>query len=150
MRKVIGINDGRKPRVPAFFCIKSLDIMKLVWFLVDTGSTRSILNESEALLMGIDPTTLPYSKEGSIGFGGEFKHRMINRPVEVIFKTSDNDFYKIPQSEFRVLSPEHEDPEKRRMLVKLTPCVLGMDILSKFEIHILRKSVELIPFEPTH
>jgi len=130
LKKVIGINDGVKPRVPAFFCIKSLDIMKLVWFLLDTGAIFSILNESEALLMGIDPSTLQYAKVESIGFGGEFKHRIINRPVELIFKTSDNDFYKIPQSGFRVVSPEHEDPEKRKMLVELTPCVLGMDILS--------------------
>jgi len=148
LRKVLGINDGRKPRVPAFFCIKSLDIMKLVWFLLDTGSIFSILNESEALLMGIEPTTLPYAKVESIGFGGTFKHRMINRSVELIFKTSENDFYKIPQSGFRVCSPEDKDPEKRKRMVELTPCVVGMDVLSKFEIHIYKKKIELIPFEP--
>jgi len=36
----------------------------------------------------------------------------------------------------------YRDPEKRKMLVELTPCVLGMDILSKFEIYIYRNRID--------
>ncbi len=146
-RKILGINDGRRPRIPVFFVVETLQANKLVWFLVDTGSCFSALNESEALLMGLDLAVLPYVKGESIGFGGYFKPRTINRPVKLIFQTADNGQYSLQQSGFRIISPEHTDEETRRKIVELTPCVLGMDILNKFEIHIYSKRIELIPYE---
>jgi hypothetical protein len=147
LKAVIGINDGRVPKVPAFVLIKNLGVNRLVWFLVDTGSTYSAICESDALLAGIDPTTLPYEKGEAVGFGGKFRCRSINHPVELIFKTSDSSQFTIHRSGFKLIPAEHKDEAIRRKLLEVTPSVLGMDVLNTFEIHILRKKVELSPYE---
>jgi len=111
---------------------------------VDTGSGFSALSEKDAILMGIDCSTLPLSKREAIGFGGFFRSRLLNTEVQLIFPATDNEEYRISQSGFLVICPPQDAP-KREELVALTPSVLGMDILSKFDIYIYQKRVELIP-----
>jgi len=98
-----------------------------------------------ASLIGIDVTMLPDLKGESYGFGGRTRCKIINRLVELVFKTLEGTYYTIPWSSgFKVVLAQDEKEEIRRKLLEITPSVLGMDILSKFEIHMGRKSLELI------
>jgi len=147
LQEIIGINDGRVLRIPAFFSVKPLQVNGLVWFHMDTGSTHSAISESAATILGLDIVTLPYDKSGAVGFGGKFRYKIVNRPVEIVFNTSDKESYRVSQSGFKVVPAEHEDEAIRKELLARTPSVLGMDILNKFQIHITRKKVVFVPYD---
>ena len=116
----------------------------MIDFLVDTGAIFSAITEKEATLMGIDCSLLLESKGKAIGFGGLFKTKIINRLVTLTFK-SNNKEHKIKYSSgFRVICvPPNVTSEEREKLLRYTPSVLGMDILTKFKIHINKNKVEL-------
>jgi len=116
----------------------------MIKFLVDTGALGSSISEKEATLMGIDIDSLPYFKGESVGFGGSFKPKIINRPVTLTFE-SGKDSKKIRyDSGFKVtVVPPNTDPEERKKLLQYMPSVLGMDILYKFRTCIDERTVEL-------
>jgi len=112
--------------------------------LVDTGSVFSAITEKEATLMGIECAILPEAKGDAIGFGGFFKNRMINRSVFLIFD-SGKEKYKINfSSGLKVICvPSDLDQEDRERYFRLTPCVLGMDVLRYFETRVSKDRIEL-------
>jgi hypothetical protein len=115
----------------------------MVSFLVDSGAKASAITEKEATIMGIDYSSLPYTKSDAIGFGGKFKNRTINREVILTFK-SNQDEHKIKLGSFRInCLPPNLSREDREELIRLTPNVLGMDILRIFRIYIDANRVEL-------
>lgn len=117
----------------------------MVDFLVDTGSSSSAITEKEAILMGLDCSSLPESKRDSIGFGGTFKPKIINRLVTLTFKSSEKQEYKINfSSGFMVTcTPPNIKQEEREILIRCTPSVLGMNILTKFETYVNKRRVKL-------
>jgi hypothetical protein len=140
-----GINVCGQPIIPVLFEVPAYGVSKIVRFLVDTGSKVSLITEMEATLAGIDCGTLPFAKDISIGFGGLFKHKTLNYLVTLTF-SSNNDELKINHnSGFSVICPpENLEPKNREIMLRHTPCVLGMDILSKFEVYLSKRRVELI------
>lgn len=139
-----GIVTGIRPRVQAAISIKSLGLTsKPIWFVVDTGSSFSAVSEADATLIGIDCSSLPLAKKRAIGFGGFFKPRMVDKQVELIF-IADGKEYRVPRSGFVVICPpDNIDAKTKQEITELTPSVLGMDVLSKFDIHVYKKRVEL-------
>lgn len=135
---------GRGPRVQALFSTRSAGISRLLWFTLDSGSSFSAISEAEAILAGIDCSDLPFAKLETVGFGGFFKPRIINREVELTFATDQGE-HKITRSGFMVVCPPSDiNEETRKRLIELTPSVLGMDILGKFDVHIYdKKRVEV-------
>jgi hypothetical protein len=116
----------------------------MVSFLVDSGSKFSAITEKEATIMRIDISSLPYTKEESVGFGGFFKNRNINREVILTFK-SNQDEYRIKFGSFRVnCIPPDLTREERERLIQVTPNVLGMDILRLFKTYLDINHVELV------
>lgn len=116
----------------------------MVIFLIDTGSSYSALSEKDAILLGIDCSSLNYAKGESISFAGTFKTKMINMLVVLTFRTGVNELRQNYSSGFRVICiPTDISPEQREKMLRYTPSVLGMDILSKFEIVVNKKRVEL-------
>jgi hypothetical protein len=95
--------------------------------------------------MKIDCSLLQESKSKAVGFGGTFKTRLINHPVNLTFE-SGNDRLRINYGNgFRVnCLPADAKVEDRELMLRHTPSVLGMDVLSKFEVRIDKKKVELI------
>jgi len=112
--------------------------------MVDTGSLFSAITEREAALMGLDCSRLPESKIPAIGFGGKFKTKMINRLVILTFRQDKNE-HRIRYSRgFRVIcTPPGIKEEDKEELLRLTPNVLGMDILTRFETRVRKPKVEL-------
>jgi hypothetical protein len=131
--------------IPVLFDCRSLKISEIVNFLVDTGSLSSALSEKQATLMKIDCSILPESKGNAIGFGGTFKTKMINSPVNLIFESGDDKFKINYNSGFRVnIIPKDAKEKDKELMLRHTPSVLGMDVLSKFEVRIDKKKVELV------
>ena len=120
-----------------------MKIGKLVNFLVDTGANYSGITEKEATIMGMDCSILPdHSKEG-IRFGGTFKNKMINREVILTFQ-SKQDEHKIKCSKFIVIHiPPDITGETREKMLRYTPNILGMDILTKFKVCVDKNQVEI-------
>ncbi|TET18807.1 hypothetical protein E3J74_09400 [Candidatus Bathyarchaeota archaeon] len=134
---------NRQPKISVLFEVKAYKISKIVDFLVDTGARYSAITEKEATIMGIDSSLLPYSKREAVGFGGLFRNKLINKRVTLTFK-SNKDEYKIPCSSFTIVCiPPNTTSEDREKMLRYTPNVLGMDILSKFKTCVDKNQVEL-------
>ena len=113
-------------------------------FVIDTGATYSALSEHDALLLGIDVLTLPKEKGIGIGFGGVFTPRLLNKEVGLTFYDTQGDRYRLKKSDLHVITaPEDADEDTRRQVVARTPSVLGYDILSRFELYMNKRMVEL-------
>jgi hypothetical protein len=87
---------------------------------------------------------LPEFRTESIGFGGTFKHKVINRPVHLTFGSDNNRYTVNFASGFRVTCiPLDVSPEEREKMLRYTPSILGMDILSRFKLYLDKKKLEL-------
>jgi hypothetical protein len=134
----------KRPLMPVLFEVPFFHCGKTIYFLVDTGSSYSAITEKETTLLGIDYSMLPDYGKDCIGFGGTFKNKIINRPVYLTFGSGTN-LYKITfASGFQIVCiPEDMGVEEREKLLRYTPSVIGMDILSHFKLYIDKKKVEL-------
>lgn len=136
---------NKQPIIPVFFEVPSYRKSRIVNFVIDTGARFSALSEKDATLMGIDCHSLPYAKGESIGFGGTFKTKMINRLVILTFGSGDDEYKIRYSSGFRVTCIPLDTPqEEREKLLRFTPSVLGMDILPRFETRLDKRNVVLI------
>lgn len=117
--------------------------------MIDTGAGYSAISEKEASLMNLNCENLPYYERDCFGFGGKFKNKLINRPVNLTFSVSypEPTQYKITiGSGFQVVCiPKHLSPDEKEKIVRYTPCVIGMDILKQFKLVLdaSRNKVEL-------
>lgn len=83
----------------------------------------------------MDLDLLPEAKKGAIGFGGTFKNKMINCPVILTFRYSTDEHKITYGSGFQIICiPPDAQKEEREKMLRYTPSVLGMDILSKFKV----------------
>jgi hypothetical protein len=131
--------------IPVLFECHSLGISEIVNFLVDTGSIFSAISEKQAVLLEIDFSLLPEAKGKAIGFGGTFKTKIINHPIKLIFESGNDKFKVNYDSGFRVnYIPMEVKGEDKELMLRHTPSVLGMDVLSKFIVRIDKKKVELV------
>ena len=135
---------GKRPLIQVLFEIPSDRLSKIVYFMIDSGSLFSALSEKEATLMGLDCSALPFSKGEAIGFGGHFKTKMINKLVVLTFRDNGNESKIRYSSGFKVVCiPSDLPEEEREEMLRQTPSVLGMDILTKFSVYMDKRKVEL-------
>jgi hypothetical protein len=124
--------------VPFFHCSRVIN------FLIDTGSSYSAITEKEADLLGLEIALLPDAKKGAIGFGGRFRNKIINHPVNLTFKSSKEEYKMTYGSGFQiVIIPSHITGEDREKMLRYCPSVLGMEILGKFQLYVDKRKVEL-------
>ena len=142
--KFKGLVINRQPRITILFEVKAFKVSKMIYFLVDTGTTYSAITEKEATIMGLSCSSLPFAKNDAVGFGGLFRNRIINRPVILTFRSSQEE-HKITCPSFYVIcTPPNVKSEEREKLIRYTPSVLGMDILRNFRTCVEKDQVELI------
>ena len=121
----------------------------MVHFMVDTGSLFSAITEKEATLMGLDCSLLPEPRMAAIGFGGKLKPKMINRLVLLTFKWGKNEHRINFSSGFMVICiPPKVTSKDREEMLRFTPNVLGMDILTKFKTCVDKREVEMTLIHP--
>ena len=141
--KIKGVTIGKHPTIPILFEVPSVKKSKIINFLIDTGSTFSAITEKEATLMGLDCSQFPDTRGPAIGFGGWFKTKMINRLVILTFKAERGEWKYNYSNGFRIVCcPENLKGEEREKFLRYVPCVLGMEILTKFDIFINKDKVE--------
>jgi hypothetical protein len=134
----------KRPIVSVFFEVPFFHCSKTINFLIDTGSSYSAITEKEAMILGIDSFMLPDYQKDCIGFGGTFKNKIINRPVNLTFGSGENLQKIVYGSGFQIVCiPDGVTDEEREKLIRYTPSVLGMDILCLFKLYIDKKKVTL-------
>ena len=142
--KFIGWVIGSRPVIPVLFEVPTLGISNIIRFTIDTGSNCSLIAEKDAVLIGLDCSLLLESKDESIGFGGTFRNKIINQLVKLTFKSNKEEYTINYGNGFRVTCfPPNLKKEEREKLLRLTPSVLGMEILKKFELYMKENKVEL-------
>jgi len=94
-----------------------------------------VSEEKDAKLINLDCSFLPYEKKDSFGFGGKFKNKIIDRLVTLVF-SSNNEEHRINCTNFKVFCIPPNIPDKEREeLIRVTPSVLGMNVISEFKLY---------------
>ena len=113
---------------------------------VDSGASVTVISESDAILLEIDYALLKHSPHGFTGIGGSCDRYLLN-DVTLSFKVTDKEYHIEKVESISVMKHEiHEEKcpecghewvpredEKRASALTL-PSLLGMDVLSRFNI----------------
>lgn len=124
------------PVIMAEVVYERLNIKKFVRFIVDTGSSKTILIERDLKRMGIEYSHLQKSDKPSIGIGGAVETYFIPS-VKLIFST-DVGTYTEKLKNIYVLrhEPKNKKDEER---IKRIPSLLGRDVLDKYTLVVNKK-----------
>jgi hypothetical protein len=114
-----------------------LDTHSPVRFLIDTGASRTIISDMDAIKLGIDHSLLPKSKAGTIGIGGVVDTYFIKN-VKLIFKTQEG-VHAEKLDEIFILKHKESDEKIKRI-----PSLLGRDILNKYKLLLDRRNNKVI------
>lgn len=113
--------------VIATFLSIEFNIHSPVRFLIDTGASRTIISDMDAIKLGIDYSLLPRFKVGTAGIGGVVDTYFIQN-VKLIFKTQEGAHVEKMDKIFVL---KHEIRTER---IKRIPSLLGRDILNKYQL----------------
>jgi hypothetical protein len=113
------------------------NIHRPVRFLIDTGASRTIISDMDAIKLGIDHSLLPRFKAGTAGIGGVVETYFI-RDVRLIFKTQEGTHVE-KMDEVYIL--KHKIGDER---IKRIPSLWGRDILNKYQLLLDRRSNKVI------
>ena len=110
--------------------LRSARFQGLIWFLADTGASRTTLLDRDVRLLGIQPESLEPASLPIVGIGGSVRSFLV-RDVEFTFASDEGDVVQrqdlwIVQHDLGQLPPE----EVSRIL--RLPSVLGRDLINRF------------------
>ncbi len=95
-----------------------------IQFLVDTGSTSTMLLPRDSMRMGIDFDALPGRIRGSVGIGGNAELKRM--PALMLFREPERGVY-VYEIELAVARPHPSIGD--------LPSLLGRDILNRWDMH---------------
>lgn len=124
------------PYIETAFICEKFGIKKSIKFLVDSGASRTIISENDAIRMGIDYSKLEKLEEGMTGVGG-IADAYLLKNVELVFLTK-KEIYIEKMDDILVIKHEIKDKLMEERM-KWIPSLLGRDILDKFTIFINKK-----------
>jgi len=125
---------ARQIRILSWFSCFDLNIGSPVYFLVDTGATRSLISEKDAKILGIDYTRLELQDQPLVGLGGTSPVYKIKAECKLTFKTSDRKGHVETLPDFDVNKVDIEDEKERKTVFNLIPSLIGMEILERFKL----------------
>ena len=126
--------NQRQIRVLSWFSCFDLGIGDPVYFLIDTGATRSLLSEKDAKILGIDYSKLELQEGRNIGLGGTAPVYRIKCECKLTFRISEREFHVEPLPDFDVTKVEIEDEKERRLVFNSIPSLIGMELLERFRL----------------
>jgi len=97
-----------------------------ITFLVDTGASKTIISDKDAIRLGVDYDKLEKLEEGLIGIGGEVE-TFLMRDVDLRFK-SESDTHK---ERLDMMLLRHKKLDDK---IKKIPSLLGRNILNKYSL----------------
>ena len=102
----------------------------LVWFLLDTGASRTTLLDRDTRLLSVPMGALVPSSLPIVGIGGSVRSFLI-QGVEITLRSDEGDF--ILSQDLWVVQHDLEQlpPEEVARILRL-PSVLGRDLINRF------------------
>ena len=104
----------------------------LVWFLADTGASRTTLLDRDARLLSISAAALDPALLPMVGIGGSVRSFVV-RDVEITLASDEGDV--IQRQDLWVVQHDLErlPPEEVSRILRL-PSVLGRDVINRFRL----------------
>lgn len=110
-------------------------------FLVDTGSSRTVLLDKDALFLGIDYSKLKRFEQDLGGIGGSVETHVIEDSV--LGFGSDEGMAEIELAVFVLKHPLEKIGRDEQIKILRIPSILGRDIITKFRLIFDREKAEL-------
>lgn len=109
-------------------------------FLIDTGASKTCINDADAEFIGINHGILPKIEKGVLGMGGVSDTYLLGK-VKLVFEAEGTIYTE--EITLRVNKHETKDQEVKEK-IKLIPSLLGRDILDKFSLLVNKKKDQVI------
>ena len=132
--KIEGTFDGfGAPRITVTLINKKMNIEHDINFLIDTGASRTVIADTDAIKLGLDYSKLHKTKENMTGIGGVVDTYAM-RDTKLHFVTNGK-IHVEKLAEIFVIKHIVMD-EKTKELVRRIPSLLGRDILGKYTLFV--------------
>lgn len=118
--------------VNAHLISKSLGIDETVELVVDTGATRTVILDKDAITLGIDYKKLKKYERDFIGIGGPVETYIVEDSM-LLFKSEKGEL-KIKTPVFVLRHPLEKMSVAERTKVLRLPSLLGRDIINRFKL----------------
>jgi hypothetical protein len=125
-----------RPLVTAHLALPSQQIAGEVSFLVDTGADSIVLAPTDALFLGIDPTTLAPGAP-TTGVGG----RTPTVQADALLTLHNRAFQVL----LRILAPASR---KQQQALRTIPSLLGRDLLAPFALFLEERTHRVLLLDP--
>jgi len=110
--------------------LRSAYFQGLVWFLADTGASRTTLLDHDVRLLGIQAETLEPALLPIVGIGGSVRSFLV-RDVEVTLASDEADVMQRQDLWVVQHNLSRLPPEEVSRILRL-PSVLGRDLINRF------------------
>ena len=110
--------------------LRAIHFQGMVWFLVDTGASRTTLLDRDTQLLSVPIRALVPSSLPIVGIGGSVRSFLI-QGVEITLRSEEGDFTL--RQDLWVVQHDLEQlpPEEVARILRL-PSVLGRDLINRF------------------
>jgi hypothetical protein len=128
------------PYIIATLILKHLQIEHEIKFLIDTGASKTIISDKDAVLIGIDYKKLDRA-QSTLGIGGLVDTYILPN-AKLVFKVKGGIFEEY-MSEIFVIKHKVRD-YKVVERIKNIPSLLGRDFLNKYILHLNKTKKEVL------
>ena len=122
--RINGFFELGTPYIAALIKCPDLDLAAPLRFLIDTGASRTVISDKDAVKLNLDYKKLEKLEDGLIGIGGEVETYTMNQ-VRLSFKSNG----EVHEEELEVLVLRHQRIDEK---VRKIPSLLGRDVLNKY------------------
>lgn len=137
-----GFFKGDLGFVNAHLISNSLGIDETLEFAVDTGASKTVILDKDAITLGIDYKKLKRCERDFIGIGGSIKTYIIEDSI-LLFK-SEREEVKIEMPVFVLRHPLKEMDAAEKTKVLRIPSLLGRDVINRFRLIFDKRREEII------
>lgn len=124
--------------VKCLFLVKKFSIARELTFLIDTGVSKTIISESDALRLKLNFAQLSRPEQKVLGIGGFVETYAVSN-VE-LWLVTENGFHKEKMKEILVTRYPHLPLEVKGQI----PSLLGRDLLNRFALVIDKRKSEVL------
>lgn len=133
-------SGDQAPHIAATVLQEDLNIVGDVRFLVDSGSSSTVLSDLDVRRLGIDYTRLEQLSGGIIGVGGGVETYIL--PDVRLFFLTPSENYEEALDQIYVLKHQTSTATQRARIEKI-PSILGRDFLNKYTV-VLKQTERLV------
>ena len=128
------------PTITAYVELPEKEIAGPVEFIIDTGSSQTVLLDRDVIRLGINVKKLKKAAK-SIGIGGEAETFQLGK-AKLYFKTENGSNYTIEKEMYAIRHSKLRGEAARRIIS--LPSILGMDFIKEFKLIINSRDGEVL------